>query len=46
MDYGDVLFRTGRHPEMKINQFLMLPYFGPGVPHEQSIWLDELKITR
>ena len=46
MDYRDVLFRTGRHPEMKINQFLMLPYFGPGVPHEQWIWIDELKITR
>ncbi len=46
MDYRGVLFRTGRHPEMKINQFLMLPYFGPGVPHEQRIWIDELKITR
>ncbi|MBN2289872.1 MAG: hypothetical protein JXQ83_11110 [Candidatus Glassbacteria bacterium] len=46
MDYRDVMFRTGRHPEMKINQFLMLPYFGPGVPHEQWIWIDELTITR
>ncbi|HUU29987.1 MAG TPA: hypothetical protein VM123_19455 [archaeon] len=45
MDYRDVLYRTGRHPGMKINQFLMLPYFGPGVPHEQSIWIDDLKIA-
>ncbi len=46
MDYRDVLLRTGRHPTMKINQFLMLPYFGPGVPHEQTVWIDDLKITR
>ena len=45
LDYHDVLFRTGAHPDMKINQFLMTPYFGPGVPHEQSIWVDNLKIT-
>ena len=45
MDFNDVVFRTGRHPDMKINQFLMAPYFGPGAPHEQSIWIDELKIT-
>ena len=44
MDYRDVVFRTGQHPDMKINQFLMAPYFGPGVPHEQSIWIDDLKI--
>ena len=45
MDYHDVVFRTGQHPDMLINQFLMAPYFGPGVPHEQWIWIDELKIT-
>jgi len=26
------------------DQFLMAPYFGPGVPHEQSIWIDDLRI--
>lgn len=46
MDYRDVLFRTGQHPTMKINQFLMLPYFGPRVPHGQKVWIDDLKITR
>ena len=44
MDYHNVVFRTGQHPEMKINQFLMLPYYGPGVPHEQQIWVDDLRI--
>jgi len=44
MDYHDVVFRTGQHPDMKINQFLMAPYFGPGVPHEQRIWIDDLRI--
>ncbi|MEA2062143.1 MAG: hypothetical protein U9P14_00470 [Gemmatimonadota bacterium] len=46
MDYHDVLFRTGRHPTMKINQFLMAPYFGTGVPHAQKIWIDDLKIIK
>ena len=45
MDFDDVVFRTGQHPDMLINQFLMTPYFGPGVPHEQSIWVDDLRIT-
>jgi len=45
MDYHDVVFRTGRHPDMKINQLLMAPYFGPGVPHEQTIWVDDLRIA-
>jgi len=40
----DVVFRTGRHPDMKIDQFLMAPYFGPGVPHPQRIWIDDLRI--
>ena len=45
MDYHDVVFRTGQYPDMMINQFMMAPYFGPGVPHAQTIWIDELKIT-
>jgi len=45
MDYDDVVFRTGRYPDMLINQFFMGPYFGPGVPHPQKIWIDNLKIT-
>jgi len=45
MDYHDVVFRTGQHPTMRINQFLMAPYYGPGVPHEQTIWVDDLRIS-
>ena len=44
MNYRDVVFRTGQHPNMKINQFLMAPYYGPGVPHEQTIWIDDLRL--
>ena len=44
MDYHDLVFRTGKHPDMKINQFLMAPYYGPGVPHEQWIWIGDLRI--
>jgi hypothetical protein len=46
MDFHDVVFRTAANPDMKLNQFLMLPYYGPGVPHEQSIWVDDLEITK
>jgi hypothetical protein len=32
-------------PNMKFNQFLLLPYFGPGLlPHEQTRWIDELLV--
>ena len=31
---------------MKFNQFLMTPYFGPGLlPHPQTLWIDELVIA-
>ncbi|MFH1006901.1 MAG: hypothetical protein V1800_05270 [Candidatus Latescibacterota bacterium] len=45
MDHHDIVFRTGEHPNMKINQFFMAPYFGPGVSHEQEIWIDDLRIV-
>lgn len=44
LDERRVVFRTGQHPDMKIDQFLMTPYYGPGVPHEQRIWIDELRL--
>ena len=40
----DVVFRTGQHPDMLIDQFLVAPYYGPGVPHPQTIWIDDLRI--
>jgi len=45
-DHHDLMLRTGRHPNMKLNHFLLLPYFGPGVPHEQSIWIDDIQIIQ
>ncbi len=46
IDHHDVMFRTGQNPGMKIDQYLLLPYYGPGVPHSQSFWIDEIKIIR
>lgn len=44
LDERQVVFRTGQHTNMKIDQFLMTPYYGPGVSHEQRIWIDDLRI--
>jgi hypothetical protein len=40
----DVILRSTDFPEMKFNQFLMLPYFHHGVPHDQTLWIDELAV--
>ena len=41
----DVVFRTVDFPKMQFNQFLLLPYFGPGLlPHAQTLWIDELAV--
>ena len=41
----DVVFRSTDFPEMQLNQFLLLPYFGPGLlPHAQTLWIDELAV--
>jgi hypothetical protein len=41
----DVVFRTVDFPKMRFNQFLLLPYFGPGLlPHAQTLWIDELAV--
>lgn len=45
VDRADVVFRTTDFPNMKFNQFLMAPYFGPGLlPHPQTLWIDELVV--
>lgn len=47
VDHSDVVFRSGDFPDMKFNQFLLLPYFGPGLlPHEQTLWIDELAVDK
>jgi predicted amidohydrolase len=41
----DVVFRSIDFPKMRFNQFLLAPYFGPGLlPHEQTLWIDELAV--
>jgi len=40
----DVVFRSTDFPDMKFNQFMMLPYFHDGVPHDQTLWIDDLAV--
>lgn len=41
----DVVLRSTDFPEMKFNQFLLLPYFGPRLlPHAQTLCIDELAV--
>jgi len=44
IDRRNVLLRTGAHPTMKFNQFLMGPYIGDGSPVSQKMWVDELVV--
>lgn len=40
----DVVFRSTDFPKMKLNQFLMASYFHHGVPHPQTLWIDDLAV--
>jgi hypothetical protein len=45
IDRRDVVLRSTDFPHMKFNQFLLTPYFGPGLlPHAQTLWIDELAV--
>ena len=45
IDRSDVVLRSTDFPRMKFNQFLLTPYFGPGLlPHPQTLWIDELVV--
>ncbi len=45
VDHHNIIFRTTDYPNMKFNQFLLTPYFGPGLlPHAQTLWIDELAV--
>lgn len=47
VDRSDVILRSIDFPNMKFNQFLLTPYFGPGLlPHAQKLWIDELVISK
>jgi hypothetical protein len=46
IDQTAVVLRSTDFPKMKFNQFLLAPYFGPGLlPHEQTLWIDELVVS-
>jgi uncharacterized protein YjdB len=44
IDRHNVIFRTGAHPTMKFNQFLMAPYIGDGSPASQTMWIDDIVV--
>lgn len=47
VDRSDVVLRSVDFPRMKFNQFLLTPYFGPGLlPQEQTLWIDDLEVHR
>lgn len=42
----DIILRTTDFPNMKFNQFILAPYFGPGLLNNaQKLWIDELVIS-
>ncbi len=46
IDRTDEILRSTDFPHMKFNQFLMAPYFGPGLlDNSQKLWIDELVIS-
>jgi len=46
IDRSDVILRSTDFPDMKLNQFLMAPYFGPGLlNNSQKLWIDELVVA-
>ncbi len=46
IDRTDVVLRSTDFPKMKFNQFLLLPYFGPGLlPQSQTLWIDDLSVS-
>ncbi|MCK4629062.1 MAG: hypothetical protein KAT56_08655, partial [Sedimentisphaerales bacterium] len=43
VEHTNVILRSTDFPKMRFNQFLMAPYFGPGLlPHAQKLWIDEM----
>lgn len=44
LERRDVLFRTGRHPDMRFNQLVIGPWTD-GAPREQVFWIDDLTVS-
>jgi hypothetical protein len=45
IDRHDILFRTGAHANLQLNQLLIAPYIGDGSPVDQSMWVDNLRVA-
>ncbi|PYO49516.1 MAG: hypothetical protein DMD72_04695 [Gemmatimonadetes bacterium] len=45
IDRHDILFRTGAHPTMQMDQLIIAPYIGDGSPVDQYMWVDNLRIA-
>lgn len=45
IDHTDVILRSTDFPNMKFNQFLVAPYFGPGLlNNDQKLWIDDMAV--
>jgi hypothetical protein len=45
VEHTNVILRSTDFPNMRFNQYLLTPYFGPGLlPHAQTLWIDELSV--
>ena len=44
IDRHDLQFRTGAHPTLQFNQFIISPYIGDGSPVSQTLWYDDLVV--
>jgi len=45
IDHDDVMLRTGQHPDVKFNQFMIAPWIGDGSPVDQTFWVDDLTVA-
>lgn len=45
IELSDVVFRTGRYPNMLFNQIVIAPYIGDGSPVLQTMWIDDLTVA-
>jgi len=45
IDHPDAIIRTGQHPNMQFNQFIIGPYIGSGSPVDQTFWIDGLNVS-
>lgn len=46
IEHDNIVLRSTDFPNMKFNQFIMAPYFGPGLlNNSQKLWIDELVVA-